>query len=519
MIKKARTRITITLFIILCCIFTGFFFYTQLEMKEKSSKMDLYELVPYNTHSILETSNISNLFQTLETTVYQDACTQNQISDLFNFLNYRIDELAEEKGHGLSIPMSNVLISFHAPHKSKDQVLYGHLGNGDQSLMENILKELNTTGHSPKTIKYRGETITIYPVSNNDFLACFFLSNCYAISFQKKLIEEVIDTYKNNTSVKTDKMFSHIFIKQKNDNNIRLYARTNPIAEWAQYDIHILDDVIYLTGACYQKKYKKNSLIPLITEAKNPLFSAKLLPSNTTVFYQMGVQNIYSLAQRLNHNDSIKHKTTELCSEKDQSFYTFIEDYAAPEIDNVEFQGKDSTVNHRILLIPIKSDYQQTYNAWQDLAHPVKKWIQSPKKKYQLYTIENNRVLKYLLSKRVSNKEQMKAILTKKFIIISDEEEDLQAYVSKSSYSQEAYNAWNNYIGNLAMEANFTFFSDLDEIYKRPTEFRSVLPPFFFRHLGFFRHFTVTLQLFSAETPNKLNTNIILNYKREDINN
>ena len=80
-------------------------------MKEKSSKMDLYELVPYNTHSILETSNISNLFQTLETTVYQDACTQNQISDLFNFLNYRIDELAEEKGHGLSIPMSNVLIS------------------------------------------------------------------------------------------------------------------------------------------------------------------------------------------------------------------------------------------------------------------------------------------------------------------------------------------------------------------------------------------------------------------------
>ena len=460
MIKKARTKITITFFIILCCIFTGFFFYTQLEMKEKSSKMDLYELVPYNTHSILETSNISNLFQTLETTVYQDACTQNQISDLFNFLNYRIDELAEEKGHGLSIPMSNVLISFHAPHKSKDQVLYGHLGNGDQSLMENILKELNTTGHSPKTIKYRGETITIYPVSNNDFLACFFLSNCYAISFQKKLIEEVIDTYKNNTSVKTDKMFSHIFIKQKNDNNIRLYARTNPIAEWAQYDIHILDDVIYLTGA------------------------------------------------------SIKHKTTELCSEKDQSFYTFIEDYAAPEIDNVEFQGKDSTVNHRILLIPIKSDYQQTYNAWQDLAHPVKKWIQSPKKKYQLYTIENNRVLKYLLSKRVSNKEQMKAILTKKFIIISDEEEDLQAYVSKSSYSQEAYNAWNNYIGNLAMEANFTFFSDLDEIYKRPTEFRSVLPPFFFRHLGFFRHFTVTLQLFSAETPNKLNTNIILNYKR-----
>lgn len=113
----------------------------------------------------------------------------------------------------------------------------------------------------------------------------------------------------------------------------------------------------------------------------------------------------------------------------------------------------------------------------------------------------------------------MKAILTKKFIIISDEEEDLQAYVSKSSYSQEAYNAWNNYIGNLAMEANFTFFSDLDEINKRPTEFRSVLPPFFFRHLGFFRHFTVTLQLFSAETPNKLNTNIILNYKREDINN
>lgn len=512
--KKTRTKITITLFVILCCIITGLFFYTQLEIKEKGNKMDLYELVPYNAQSILETNNISNLFQTLETTIYQDTRKHEHISDLFNFLNYRIDKLAEEKGHGLSIPMSNVLISFHAPHKSKDQILYGHLGNGDKNLMESILNELNTTGHSPKTLKYNGEKITIYPINNKEFLACYFLSNCYAISFQKKLIEEVIDAYKNKKSVKTDKMFTQIFIKQKSENNLRLYSRTSPIAEWTQYDMHLLEDVIYFTGSCYQKKHKRGSLIPLITEAKNPLFSAELLPSNTAVFYQMGIQNIHSLVKCLNYNDSIQKKKIDVTTQANRSFYAFLEDYAAPEIDNIEFHGKDSTINHRVLLIPIKLAHQQTVNAWANVAQPIRKWISVQNRKYQLYTIDNNRVLKYLLSDRVSSKEHLKAVLTDRFLIISDEEKDLQAYANKSSYSRKAYYAWNHYIGNLAMEANFTFFSDLEEIYKRPTEFRSILPPFFFRHLNFFRHFAVTLQLFNADTPDRLNTNIILTYKR-----
>ena len=248
--RKVKSRLTVTFVFILSCVVIGAFLYAQLNLKEKNQKADLFTLVPEGAQAIVETSNINSLFQALDGATYQQAYEQLHFSELFSFLDHKIEELAEERAHGLSVPMSNVLISFHAPGKSKDQVLYGHLGNGDHTLMDNILKELNTTGHTPKEIKYRGEHITIYPLNNQEFLSCFFQDNCYAISYQKKLIEAVIDAYVDKRSVRSDSLFAKVFQQKKGENTTRLYARTMPIAEWTQYDFQLQENAIYLTGVC-----------------------------------------------------------------------------------------------------------------------------------------------------------------------------------------------------------------------------------------------------------------------------
>ena len=123
MSRLAKPRISIILTFVICCALIGVFFYAQLNIKEQKTKANLFTLVPQDAQAIIETNNINSLFQDLEGSVFYQDYKNIHFSDLFNFLNHKIDQLAEKKGHGLSVPMSNVLISFHSPGKSNDQIL------------------------------------------------------------------------------------------------------------------------------------------------------------------------------------------------------------------------------------------------------------------------------------------------------------------------------------------------------------------------------------------------------------
>lgn len=514
MSRKVKSKLTVAFVFILCCVVIGAFLYAQLNLKEKNHKADLFALVPTDAQAIVETSNINHLFQALEAAPYQQAYEQLHFSALFNFLNHKIEDLAEEKAHGLSVPMSNVLISFHAPSSSKDQVLYGHLGNGDQNLMDNILKELNTTGHTPKEIKYRGEHITIYPLNNQEFLSCFFQDNCYAISYQKKLIESVIDAYVDKQSIRSDSLFSQIFQKKKSENTTRLYARTMPIAEWTQYDFQLQSDAIYLTGTCYQNEGKGNDRFPQISHIQPTLLSADHLPAKTYIFFQLGMKDVHNIVSTLAYNDSVVRKEFYNDAPCDKEFYQFLEDYAQNEIDIVEFLGNDSTESHRVMLIPLRDTLSPTSNAWKHIANRTWRNAWYDGHSYPFYTFPNNRLMKHLVSRRASKAEKLTAVICKQHLLISDKEEDIKAYLNKRSYTELSQMSWKEKLSDLAPQADFTFFADMESMYRRPDEFKTMLPPFFFRHLDFFRQFTITIQF--IESGERLSTNITLNYKTKD---
>ena len=56
-----------------------------------------------------------------------------------------------------------------------------------------MLLERTPGSFSPKKEKYRGKTIAVYPLGNNDFLAVYSEAGFYVVSYQKSLIEKVID--------------------------------------------------------------------------------------------------------------------------------------------------------------------------------------------------------------------------------------------------------------------------------------------------------------------------------------
>mgnify|MGYP007020562705 CR=1 FL=1 len=63
---------------------------------------------------------------------------------------------------------------------------------------------------SAKKETYRGKTIEIYPVSNNDFISCYNGKGFLAVSYQKNLIEKVIDAEKDEKSLRQDVGFTSI---------------------------------------------------------------------------------------------------------------------------------------------------------------------------------------------------------------------------------------------------------------------------------------------------------------------
>ena len=60
-------------------------------------------------------------------------------------------------------------------------------------------------------------------MADGDFLACYLTSDFMALSFQKKLIENVIDAYKSGKSLADDSTFTGIRAPKKCGGRYHLY--------------------------------------------------------------------------------------------------------------------------------------------------------------------------------------------------------------------------------------------------------------------------------------------------------
>lgn len=88
-----------------------------------------------------------------------------------------------------------------------------------------------------------------------NFLAVYSGSGFFVASYQKRLIEEVIDAKEDETALSDDEVFSKVFEKKKSHNFLTLYGRTTsmPFLQnnnrcWSEFDFHMNSDVVYLTG-------------------------------------------------------------------------------------------------------------------------------------------------------------------------------------------------------------------------------------------------------------------------------
>lgn len=278
---KTIIRIGTIFSVILFVLAMGCYVFMRLDMVKNNQNVDLYSLVPSDCIGVLESDNINAFFN--ENLVLNYNCELNafQFPGLFEFLITGLNEYTSESAHGLSNQMSRLVVSFHYPGTSRDQVVYFQMGMADEQLLSDMLQEYTYGVFLPKEETYRGKKILVYPLSDDDFLAAYTERGFIVLSYQKQLIEKVIDAHLDDTSLSYDAVFSGVQRKKKSHDFLTLYSRSAslPFLDlgpdcWSEYNFHLNSDVIYLAGdmyvpkgdTCLCKAFKNLETIPVIKE-------------------------------------------------------------------------------------------------------------------------------------------------------------------------------------------------------------------------------------------------------------
>jgi hypothetical protein len=236
----------------------GIYGLDRLAVANQNRERNLYEFVPDNCVGVMESDNVGFYMGLIPQMNYAVKMEQFQSMELFNFIFSGLDEYATAKAHGLSSQMSRMLVSFHAPGTPRDQVVYFRTGIGEDKILVEMLQDRLKSNFRPKKEKYRGRTLTIYPLNDEEYLTTYAEDDVLVVSYEKRLIEQVIDAKESGRSLQKDAVFSRAQSGKKNRHYLTFYGRGTAVpylgsdsTSWSEYDLHFNSDVIYLSGDTY----------------------------------------------------------------------------------------------------------------------------------------------------------------------------------------------------------------------------------------------------------------------------
>ena len=176
---RTVAKLGMVLSVVLFCTAVGFYGFAKLSLTDKSREINLFSLVPADCIGVLESDNINYFLNEFPQLNYSEELGNFQFPGLFNYVLGGLNEYTTNTAHGLSSKMSRVVVSFHSPGTPRDQVVYFRMGADDKETLGDMLLERTPGSFSPKKEKYRGKTIAVYPLGNNDFLAVYSEAGFY----------------------------------------------------------------------------------------------------------------------------------------------------------------------------------------------------------------------------------------------------------------------------------------------------------------------------------------------------
>lgn len=277
---RSVIKLGVVLSVVLFCIGIAFYGFARLSMADKENRVDIFEFVPKDCAGILETDNIDNFMHVFSQAAYSSQLDTLHRAGLMNDILSDLSRYSSAAAHGLSYQMNHVVISFHRPHTAMDVVAYFRIGKEGKHQLIEAVKGKHGADFIPKKETYRGKKIEIYPLSSTKYLSVYTADGLVVVSYQKKLIEQVIDAVKDNSSLREDSVFASIHHPQP-ANFITIYGRTPSVPflgkeschSWSEYDIHLNSEVFYLSGQmkeeqtdCLDRMLQAVHTVPVVSE-------------------------------------------------------------------------------------------------------------------------------------------------------------------------------------------------------------------------------------------------------------
>ena len=282
---RSVIKLGVVLSVVLFCIGIAFYGFARLSMADKENRVDIFEFVPKDCAGILETDNIDNFMHVFSQAAYSSQLDTLHRAGLMNDILSDLSRYSSAAAHGLSYQMNHVVISFHRPHTAMDVVAYFRIGKEGKHQLIEAVKGKHGADFIPKKETYRGKKIEIYPLSSTRYLSVYTTDGLVVVSYQKKLIEQVIDAVKDNNSLREDSVFTSIQHTQP-ASFITIYGRTPSVPflgkeschSWSEYDIHLNSEVFYLNGQmkeeqadCLDRMLQAVHTVPVVSESDSLL--------------------------------------------------------------------------------------------------------------------------------------------------------------------------------------------------------------------------------------------------------
>ena len=537
--KKMIIRTLLSAAVILLFITAGISFYTLFRQKEKVVETNLYSLVPEDSHAILEINNVGGLFNSISKVSYNHKLQDLNLSNLIHQLKSSLEQITDSKAHGLSKQMSRMLISFHQPNTMKDQVLYCSLDTGDDTFIENFIKNNTLSQFPPKKFEYRGEEISIYPLNNNDFLACFHQTGFLALSYQVKLIEKVLDAYLNKQSILSESIFLSATKLKKTHTDATIYLRPHEIpfgqqkdnsrssilhsSYWGEFDIKLNGDAIYLSGTSFDSNTSQSFNNALKAQQPVRIFSGAYLPKSTYFISQLATSDLDKMMTQFVGKD-YPVKSCHTPEEKaDSCMFEFIKDHSNHAIHSLLFYDSGTRKETRNITNILLKDRNKAELQLKNLLYtlpratgvklPQSKYIYNQGKAYLIFALPKMKFINRFIENNPEENLYFYGCLYNDDLLISSNESSLYAYINQINKGdvKEGDVVYDECVSGLATESNCTVLADMSEIISSPRLHSHLLPELFFNSPEFFRHFILATQFTSVN--GYIHPNLILTYK------
>ena len=539
---RVLIRIAVIVSIVLLC--TGFGAYSFLRMNAVENQQDfnLFTLVPQDATAILETDRMADLMEDINGLYCSKDDHFLYVSDLFVYLKKYLNALVGDTPHGLSKQMNKMLISFHEPDTPLNQVLYCSLGTGDYELVETFVRKYCSSTFPSKYFDYNGEEIRIYPMTDGRFLAAYFTSDFLAVSFQKRLIEQVIDARRSKQSLMDMPSFRTMYAGKRNNVAATVYVRMKEVdmgkdtdgirsqtrlGSWAEFDMKFSEEAIYCSGISHGVDTTRTFINALRKQKPITGFGGERLPSSTFFYNQWAISDLESIFDFTSRQEYAKATYSDYIKKRDEEWMDFMKEYAGENVISCLFQSKDSADRHpcAIMSIAVKDEVQaERYLLNMIYATPKEKdappvpqtspnYQQYPRaRKYRQYMLPRNTVLTQLPGITASALHTY-ACFYKGALLLAPDAQSLSAYIDAMENEDvlDGTSAYEEGAGSLSPYYNFAMMVDMEEMMHQPEYYVRLIPNFFFRQSEFFRLFMIGIQFTCAE--GMVYPNLVLLYK------